>query len=110
MKTLKFAKDLVPLIKSGKKTTTWRLFDDKDLQKGDEIQLISRPDLNVFAIAKIIEMTEKPFHDLTDIDLEGHEQVGIKQQMYDTYTMYYKQPVDEHTLVKIIKFKILRFL
>jgi len=31
MKTLKFREKLSKLILSGKKTTTWRLFDDKDL-------------------------------------------------------------------------------
>jgi hypothetical protein len=40
MKTLKFRDYLVPLILSGSKTATWRLFDDKDLAKGDAIQLL----------------------------------------------------------------------
>jgi len=37
MKTVKFRPDLAQLIMDGKKTTTWRLFDDKDLQAGDVV-------------------------------------------------------------------------
>jgi len=39
MKTVKFRDYLVPLVLSGGKTSTWRLFDDKDLSVGDEIEL-----------------------------------------------------------------------
>jgi hypothetical protein len=31
MKTLKFYDNLIPLILSGEKTSTWRIFDDKNL-------------------------------------------------------------------------------
>lgn len=34
-KTLKFTPELSAKILSGEKTSTWRLFDDKNLQKGD---------------------------------------------------------------------------
>ena len=39
MKVLKFREYLVPLVLSGEKDSTWRLFDDKDLSVGDEIEL-----------------------------------------------------------------------
>jgi len=34
MKTVKFSPELAQLIMEGKKATTWRLFDDKDLRAG----------------------------------------------------------------------------
>ncbi len=37
MKTMKFRDYLVSKILDGSKTVTWRLFDDKDLQAGDEL-------------------------------------------------------------------------
>jgi hypothetical protein len=40
MKKLKFRHHLVKEIVTGSKTVTWRLFDDKDLQVGDELELI----------------------------------------------------------------------
>jgi len=42
MKTLKFANNLVSLILSGEKTATWRLFDDKDLTKGDKVLFLDQ--------------------------------------------------------------------
>ena len=39
MKTLKFAPPLAKMILEGNKTATWRLFDDKDLQPGDKLNL-----------------------------------------------------------------------
>ena len=42
MKTLKFAPELCEQIITGTKTSTWRLFDDKDLTVGDELQFINK--------------------------------------------------------------------
>ncbi len=38
---VKFREHLVLKILSGEKTVTWRLFDDKDLQEGDRIELVN---------------------------------------------------------------------
>jgi hypothetical protein len=40
-KTLKFREELCKLIMEGKKDSTWRLFDDKDLSVGDEVDLVN---------------------------------------------------------------------
>jgi len=40
MKTLKFRKELAKLIRDGTKSATWRLFDDKNLSVGDEVDFI----------------------------------------------------------------------
>jgi hypothetical protein len=42
MKTLKFTTELCEQILCGVKTATWRLFDDKDLPVGDELQFINK--------------------------------------------------------------------
>ena len=42
MKILKFKNELVSLISSGEKDSTWRLFDDKNLQEGDEVILVNQ--------------------------------------------------------------------
>jgi len=107
-KTLKFEKDLVPLVLSGYKNCTWRLWDDKNLQTGDLIDLIKRPELNVFAEAKIISVIEKPFGKLGKRDKLGHESFESNKKMYENYSHYYNRPVDSNTIVKIIKFKVLK--
>ncbi len=110
MKTLKFMPHLVELVLSGEKTTTWRLFDDKNLTTGDLVTFIKRPELVPFAEAELTKVTEKPLQNMTEEDLEGHEKYNSKQEMYDDYSRYYNQPVDGNTLVKIVKFRLLKTL
>jgi len=73
MKTLKFREKLSKLILSGEKTTTWRLFDDKDLSKGDIISFLIWETGEEFAKAKLIQVKEKNFGELAEKDFEGHE-------------------------------------
>lgn len=107
MKTLKFRKELSELILRNEKTTTWRIFDDKDIKKGDVMQFLVWETKEVFANAKIINVTEKKFKDLNEQDLDGHEKFASKEEMYTTYSIYYNKTVDENTLVKIIKFELI---
>lgn len=104
MKTLKFAPDLVAKILSGEKTSTWRLFDDKDLQEGDILQFLNKETLEVFGSAEIVSLHTKTLGTLTDDDWEGHEGFASEEKMYDTYRMYYGDRVDKHTEVKILTF------
>lgn len=107
MKTLKFRKELSELILKKEKTTTWRIFDDKDIKKGDVMQFLVWETKEVFANAKIIKVIEKKFKDLDEQDLYGHEKFASKEEMYTTYSTYYNKTVDENTLVKIIKFELI---
>ena len=106
MKVLKFQADLVPLVLSGQKTSTWRLFDDKNLTVGDEIELREFGVDSSFARAVIERVVEKPFGKLTTDDKKGHEGYTNDRQMYETYTKYYKTPVGPHTTVKIVWFSL----
>ncbi len=106
MKILKFRDNLVPLVLSGEKNSTWRLFDDKDLSVGDDIALQVFVTNKKFAEAKIVEVIEKRFGDLSDNDKNGHEGYKGESEMYATYTKYYGTKVDSNTLVKIIRFKL----
>lgn len=110
MKTLKFAPELVDLVISGTKTTTWRLFDDKNLQAGDQVELIRRPELTPFAEAEIISVVEKPLKELTPEDKDGHEKFESDEPMYHHYSIYYKRQITPETPVKIVKFKIIKFI
>ena len=60
-----------------------------------------------FAKAKIINVVEKKFKDLDEKDMEGHESLNQKEEMYATYSNYYNKTIDENTLVKIIKFELI---
>lgn len=106
MKTVKFRNYLVPLVHSGEKNSTWRLFDDKDLSVGDRIELAEFVTKQSFGQAVITKVASKPFKDLTTEDKQGHESFANDTEMYKTYTLYYQQPVGPDTLVKIIWFDL----
>lgn len=106
MKTLKFRSFLIPKILSGEKNSTWRLFDDKNLLKGDEIQLVEWGTDRVFGVAGVINVTEKPLGKINASDMKGHEGFASKKKMYEAYKRYYQKDVGPDTLVKIVKFEL----
>lgn len=106
MKTLKFADPLVPLVLSGQKTITWRLNDQKDLTVNDTLSCL-RLDGSEFAQAKILWVKTTTFKNLTLEDQEGHEKFSSNQEMLDTYSKYYNQPVNTDTVLKVVKFELI---
>ncbi len=109
-KKLKFAHSLVPLVLKREKTSTWRLFDDKNLDVGDELSFIDQSNGKEFATAKILSIKEKFLGEIIDSDFTGHERFESKEKMFETYRSYYGNAVSEVTKVKMIDFKILTVL
>jgi hypothetical protein len=107
IKTLKFRKNLAEEILAGRKTSTWRLFDDKSLKQGDKIELLYWETKEKFAEAVILKVQEKMMEAIKEEDFIGHEKFGSKNEMLETYRMYYGDKVGWQTLVKIIEFKLL---
>lgn len=107
MKTLKFRKELSKLILENKKTTTWRLFDDKNLSVDDEVSFVVSENGQEFAQVKIVETNEVQFCDLSEDDWDGHEKYSSDAEMYQIFKGYYNCNVDKNSPIKIIKFKIL---
>ena len=108
MKTLKFRHHLAEEIIAGRKTVSWRLFDDKDLKAGDKLELIDWESGEKFAEAEIIKVSEKKFGEIGEKDFEGHEEFENREEMLATYRKYYGSEVNWDTIVKIIEFKLLR--
>ena len=105
MKTLKFAPELCEQILAGTKTSTWRLFDDKDLSVGDTLTFINKQTLESFGTGEITQMHVKTLGTLEESDWLGHERFASEEIMYDTYRSYYGDGVGPDTEVKIIQFK-----
>lgn len=59
MKTIKFRDFLVKLVLNGEKTSTWRLFVDKNLPVGNEVELINWNTKELFAKAILTHVREK---------------------------------------------------
>ncbi len=106
MKTLKFKENLVPLILSGEKTATWRMFDEKNLTVGDELSFVDRSTGKRFEQARITKTREKLFDLITEADFKGHERYASREEMLATYRSYYGDQVKENTLVLIVDFEL----
>lgn len=104
-KKLHFSKESVSLILSGKKTSTWRLWDDKDLKEGDIVDFLQSKTEKQFATVIITKVVEKKIGELGKSDKKGHEEFKSDSEMYKTYSGYYRKKVTPNTLVKIIWFK-----
>ena len=107
-KTLKFTTILVPLVLSGEKIMTWRLWDEKNLEAGDIVDFLEKETLTQFATAKLTKVVEKPLGELTEADKKGHETFQSDEKMYATYTKYYKKEVTPQTPIKIIWFELIK--
>lgn len=106
-KAVKFRDYLVPLILSGEKDTTWRLFDDKNLQEKDVVELVNWNTGEIFGKAELTEVREKKMGELDDSDFDGHEKFADEEEMYATYREYYGDAVGPETVVKIIQLRVL---
>jgi hypothetical protein len=107
IKKLKFRRYLVDEIIAGRKIVTWRLFDDKDLKIGDKIELLYWETRKKFSDAEIIDIREKKLGEIEGEDFDGHEKFESKEEMFETYKQYYGDRVNNDTIVKIVKFKLL---
>jgi hypothetical protein len=106
MKRLKFSEPLPQLILNGEKTVTWRIDDEKGIKVGDKLSLC-RLDDTEFAKAETVEAKETTFEALTNKEKEGHEEFSSDEEMYATYSRYYKMEVTPKTKLKIIKFRLI---
>jgi len=104
-KRLHFYGSLPELILKGKKRATWRIDDDKGINVGDELSLC-RNDESEFARAKVVSVKETTFGKLDKKDKEGHEEFNSDDEMYRTYSRYYKTCVKPETKLKIITFRL----
>jgi len=108
MKIIKFRLKLRKLILEGEKDIIWRISDDKDIGVGDILSLVIWETLEEFTKAKVILVKETTFSDLSEKDKEGHEKFLSEEEMYETYSKYYKMNVIPQTKLKVIKFKVLK--
>src|SRR4030042_3554343 len=108
-KKLHFSSHLVSLVLSGRKTVTWRLWDDKDLKADDMVNLLESGTEKNFAVIKVTKVSEKKMGELPKLDKEGHEDFKSDNEMYRIYFNYYKREVTPDTLVKIVHFKLVNF-
>jgi ribonuclease HI len=102
-------------ILEGKKNTTWRLYDDKDISVDDTLKIIDKnkedvpSSWQVVGQGKVTEIVEKKMGSVTkeDMAMAGHREVKSLDDALRVYQGYYGDRVTLDTPVKIIRFDFL---
>src|SRR5687768_8447411 len=104
MKSLKLNHDAAQQIANGETTTTWRLFDDKDLSVNDEVLLIDKVDPDrpetwqVIGTGIIRQVVQKR---LAEIEADGSDNADDNQlpsKILTTAHEYYGNDVSDTTV------------
>jgi ribonuclease HI len=112
MKTLKLDHNLADMVRNGKKTATWRIYDDKNISVNDEVELIDKIDPQnpdswaIVGNARVDTVTEKRLGEINRADFDGHEEFSTRDEMLETYQKYYGSQVNFETPIKIIHFTL----
>lgn len=110
MKQLKFDHALAKLIKDGKKTSTFRVNDDKDIRVGDSLQIIDKvkPDepasWRIIGEATVLEVVVKPIGELSEQDYKSHKAYENPSDMLAVFRGYYGSHVSATTPLKNVTF------
>lgn len=112
MKTLKLDHALAAQIQNGTKTSTWRLYDDKDIRVNDEVELIDKvkpsdpSTWRSIGIAKVDAVLEKRLGDLAESDMEDHAAYPSQDAMLADFRKHYGPQVALDTPAKHIRFTL----
>jgi ribonuclease HI len=112
MKKLKLEHNLAEAVRQGAKTSTWRMYDDKDLRVNDELELIDKVDpgnpetWQTAGFAKIDRIVEKRLGDIVEADAEGHGSFHPPQEMLADFQKHYGPQVTLNTPVKMVHFSL----
>lgn len=110
MKSLKLNHDLAQAVARGEKTSTWRVFDEKDISVDDDVVLIDKVDPKnrqtwaAIGVAHVNRVIEKRLGDVSEQDFVGHEHYADSDKMLAAYRSYYGPSVSLQTPIKLIDF------
>jgi hypothetical protein len=105
-KKIKFIQKECKSIIEGKITTTFRIFDEKNITEADELIFITAETKEEFARVIVTSTKITTFGQLTDNDWEGLEKIDSDEELFNKFEKYYHRKVDWNTPVKIIKFNL----
>lgn len=110
MKTLKLKHELAQAILNGEKRSTWRMYDDKNIQVGDELELIDQVKLSdknswqIIGVATVNRVVEVRLKDAARENAGLHEAYDSDEAMLNTFRGYYGPDVTLDTPVKVLEF------
>lgn len=107
IKRLKFRSSMVPGILDGSKTCTWRMFDEKDLQAGDEIVYVEKETGREFARGSLVSVKDSSLAKLKPEDYEGQSEGDWSNtELLSDFQQTYGEDVTLDTPLKIVRFRI----
>ncbi|MDB5164360.1 MAG: Ribonuclease, partial [Candidatus Saccharibacteria bacterium] len=115
MKTLKLNHNSAQLIEQGSQTSTWRLFDDKDIMVNDQIELVDKVDpkdprtWRAIGIATVNQIKAKRLGDITLDDFDDQDAYETPQELIKTFKSYYGINVELGMPVKMIHFSFVSY-
>lgn len=115
MKSLKLDHASAERVRAGRLTSSWRLFDDKDLAVDDRVVLIDKVDPRehnswaAFGEAVIDQVIQKRLADIGKHDFTAHETYQSPDLMLAQLRRHYGPSVSLKTPVKIIHFSFLPY-
>lgn len=102
---LGFAPQLVPLVKSGRKTMTYRLGDKyTSVKPGDVLPVKNSGDGKLFGQVIISNISTTTFKELP-INRNGHEGYASKDEQRAKFEIYYGRSVVDEEPVIILEYK-----
>lgn len=109
MKTLKFNHIEAENIKRGLQTATLRMNDEKDLSVDDQIIVVDKvreSNPNSWLAIGTAEIDRVSTQRVGDLKLDGanFEQFGSTTELYKQLAIFYGDPIDENTHIKVIQF------
>ncbi len=110
MKTLKFNHIEAENVQKGVQTATLRVHDDKNISVNDNVAIIDKvkesdpTSWQVVGNARVNKVTEQRFGDLSLDDGVAFEQFGSTAELYEQMAIFYGDPIDVNTPVKVIEF------
>jgi hypothetical protein len=106
MKSLKFQPHLRDLILNGQKISTWRFFDDKDIQVGNELEFFVNGEEYSFGHATVTDVVEKKVCELTPEELKAQNYDSV-EKVIENHTKFMNREVNKNTDLKIITFRLM---
>jgi ribonuclease HI len=110
MKILKLDHQFAQQVLSGERRSTWRMFDEKHLSVGDEIQIVDKVDPDddgtwlIIGEGKIEQVTEKRLADVSENEYKTEEAYTSLDDILAEFRKFYGPLVTSATPVKIVKF------
>lgn len=111
MKTLKLDHELVELVISGNKTSTWRVHDDKNLSVGDEVSIVDKVDpklaetWKVIGTVRIHRIDAKRIDEVTMSEMAEHGYMST-DNMVTVFKQYYGDNISKATEIKLLYFEV----